>query len=147
MELDKLLKQKRSTMHLTQEQLALKLFVSPKTVSNWETGKTFPDIESLINLCQLYHLSLDKLLIKGTNLVDDYKETEILAEITRKRRIQFGGPILSSTLLCLLFMGNIIWPALVKMNLTVQIVILAAMLGNIVSTYYFDQQIKHIKQR
>lgn len=74
MKLNELLKQKRLASNLTQEQLAQKIYVFPKTISNWERGKTFPDIESLINLSQLYHLSLDNLLVKGSGIVNDYKD-------------------------------------------------------------------------
>ena len=38
----------RSKNKLTQEELAEKLNVSRQTVSNWETGKCYPDIENLI---------------------------------------------------------------------------------------------------
>lgn len=81
MKLNNLLKQKRLAFHLTQEALAEKIYVSPKTISNWETGRTFPDIESLINLSQLYHLSLDDLLVKGSGIVNDMKDKELVADL------------------------------------------------------------------
>lgn len=56
------LKQLRKEKNLTQEQLAEKLFVSGRTVSRWETGKSLPDIMSIINLSELYQISLDELL-------------------------------------------------------------------------------------
>lgn len=74
MKLNLIQKRKRQELHLTQEQLAEKLFASPKTVSNWETSNTFPDIESLIKLAQLYHLSLDKLLVEGSDIVKDIEK-------------------------------------------------------------------------
>lgn len=89
MKLNDLLKQKRLASNLTQEQLAEKIYVSLKTISNWERGKTFPDIESLINLSQLYHLSLDNLLVKGSGIVNDYKDKEQLAELSRNKLFQF----------------------------------------------------------
>lgn len=151
MALNELLRQKRLTKSWTQEQLANRLFVSTKTISNWETGKTFPDIESLISLCQLYHLSLDQLLIKGTDLVDDYKKKEILAEVAKKRKQQFGGPILSSTILFLLCVGNSLFPAQLpswlQVSVTVQLVLLLVILCNGVTTYYFDRQIKQLKRQ
>ncbi|WP_407888509.1 helix-turn-helix domain-containing protein [Levilactobacillus sp. N40-8-2] len=151
MALNEQLRQKRLTKSWTQEQLANRLFVSTKTISNWETGKTFPDIESLISLCQLYHLSLDQLLIKGTDLVDDYKKKEILAEVAKKRKQQFGGPILSSTILFLLCVGNSLFPAQLpswlQVSVTVQLVLLLVILCNGVTTYYFDRQIKQLKRQ
>lgn len=71
MEINLILKQKRKELKLTQEQVAQKIFVSQKSVSNWETGKTFPDIYSLIRLVQLYDLSLDHLLLEESDIVED----------------------------------------------------------------------------
>lgn len=65
-----MLKEKRKEHQLTQEQLAEKVYVSNKTISNWETGKTKPDIESLILLAKLFHLSLDNLLLEGSEMVE-----------------------------------------------------------------------------
>ncbi|MGF2143557.1 helix-turn-helix domain-containing protein [Vagococcus fluvialis] len=50
MENNKLLKQKRIENKMTQEELDEELYVSSKTISNWETGKTTPDLDSLIRL-------------------------------------------------------------------------------------------------
>ena len=58
------IKEKRKNLNLTQEEVAKKLFVSRQTISNWENGKTLPDIELLISISELYEISLDEL-IKG----------------------------------------------------------------------------------
>ena len=64
MELEKQLKKYRAKLNLTQEELAEKAYVSRQTVSNWETGKSYPDIHSLLLLSDLFHVSLDEL-VKG----------------------------------------------------------------------------------
>ena len=64
MELEKQLKRYRAELDLTQEELAEKAYVSRQTVSNWETGKSYPDIHSLLLLSDLFHVSLDEL-VKG----------------------------------------------------------------------------------
>jgi Predicted transcriptional regulators len=63
--------------------LAEKLLVSPKTISNWETGRTFPDIESLIRIAKLYNLSLDNLLVEGSDVVKDIEKKTRLAVLKR----------------------------------------------------------------
>lgn len=63
------LKEERKKANLTQEELAEKLLISPKTISNWENQKTTPDIERLIILAKLFDLSLDKLLLEGSDVV------------------------------------------------------------------------------
>lgn len=56
---------------LTQEQFAEKLYVSRQTVSNWENGKFYPDIETLILISNLFNISLDELLKSDTKVVKD----------------------------------------------------------------------------
>lgn len=62
MELSEILKKARGDSRLTQEQAAEALGVSRQTLSNWERGKTYPDIVSVIKMSDLYCVSLDRLL-------------------------------------------------------------------------------------
>ena len=50
-----------------------------KTISNWEAGKTTPDIESLIRLANLFDLSLDNLLLEGSDVVKKIKKQQQLS--------------------------------------------------------------------
>ncbi|MGC6767929.1 helix-turn-helix domain-containing protein [Enterococcus sp. LJL51] len=61
-ELGEKLKQLRKEHDLTQEKLAEKLFISRTAVSKWESGKGYPNIESLKNISQLFSVSIDDLL-------------------------------------------------------------------------------------
>ncbi|MGF2385479.1 helix-turn-helix domain-containing protein [Lentilactobacillus otakiensis] len=56
------LKKTRSDLAITQQQLADQLHVSRKTVSGWETGRNRPDIDTLRQMAEIYHLSLDELV-------------------------------------------------------------------------------------
>jgi transcriptional regulator with XRE-family HTH domain len=56
------LKDARIQAGLTQEQVAEKIMVSRQTISNWENGKSLPDIVSIMNLSNLYQISIDELL-------------------------------------------------------------------------------------
>ena len=62
MEIEKKLKDVRMQAGLTQEQVAEKIMVSRQTVSNWENGKSLPDIVSIMSLSDLYQISIDELL-------------------------------------------------------------------------------------
>lgn len=64
MELSNQIKKYRGMMNLSQEALAEKVYVSRQTISNWETGKNYPDIHSLLLLSNVFNASLDEL-IKG----------------------------------------------------------------------------------
>ncbi len=52
----------RTANDLTQEQLAERLEVSRQSVSKWESDASFPEMEKLLTLCDLFHCSLDTLL-------------------------------------------------------------------------------------
>lgn len=56
------IKQYRERQGITQEELALKVFVSRQTISNWETNKSYPDIKSLTLLSNIFHVSLDDFI-------------------------------------------------------------------------------------
>jgi DNA-binding XRE family transcriptional regulator len=49
---------------MSQEELAKRIYVSRQTISNWETDKTYPDIQSLLLLSALFDVTLDDL-VKG----------------------------------------------------------------------------------
>lgn len=56
------IKEYRKIFGFSQEDLADKVFVSRQTISNWETGKTYPDIQIIISLSILFNISLDELI-------------------------------------------------------------------------------------
>lgn len=62
MEFPEQLKANRQRIGLSQEDLAQRIYVSRQTISNWETGKTYPDISSLLLLSNLFDVSVDELL-------------------------------------------------------------------------------------
>ena len=62
MELGKNLEEERESYHFTQKEVADILHVSRQTVSNWERDVSYPDLESLVYLSDLYHISVDHLL-------------------------------------------------------------------------------------
>jgi len=69
MDIGSRIRQSRTEAQLTQEQAAEELGVSRQTVSNWETGKSYPDIVSVLRMSDLYRVSLDRLL-KGEESMD-----------------------------------------------------------------------------
>ena len=50
----------RKTKGLSQEELGEKINVSRQTVSKWETGQTTPELEKLIELSEMFDLSVDE---------------------------------------------------------------------------------------
>ena len=79
MELNEQIKKYRTEMNLSQEELAEKIFVTWQSISNWENGKTYPDIHSLLLLSSLFGISLDQL-VKG--------DIEVMKEVIQKEEIE-----------------------------------------------------------
>ena len=73
MEIGSIIRNARSDAKLSQEQAAEALGVSRQTISNWETGKTYPDIISVIRMSDLYSVSLDHLLKEESSMQQTYK--------------------------------------------------------------------------
>lgn len=78
MDINNQIKKYRANMKLTQEELADKIFVTRQTISNWENGKSYPDINSLLLLSKLFDLSLDQLIKGDIELMkEDIKSDDI----------------------------------------------------------------------
>lgn len=63
------LKQGRTEKNLTQEETATILNISRSTVSSWEVNRTYPDLEMLVTLSDLYDISLDSMLREDEKMV------------------------------------------------------------------------------
>lgn len=83
MELGEQLKTHRQRAQLSQEELANRIYVSRQTISNWENNKTYPDVNSLVLLSEVFQVSLDQL-IKGD--IDAMKEVIRKEEIDKMKR-------------------------------------------------------------
>lgn len=62
------LQQSRNNLNLTQQDIANEMHVSRQTISSWERGNSYPDINSLVNLSDYYQVSLDVLLKEDTGM-------------------------------------------------------------------------------
>ncbi len=52
----------RTRQNLTQEQLAEQMEVSRQSVSKWESGLSYPEMDTLLKLCELFRMDMDTLL-------------------------------------------------------------------------------------
>lgn len=99
------LMQARKAQALTQQQVATVCHVSRQTVSSWESGRTYPDIESIVCLADLLQLSLDELLRPDGELVQVLKHRE--ASVRDARR-GFNATIAMMLLLTIIYVGDML---------------------------------------
>ena len=62
MEFNKKLQELRKQKGLTQEELAVSLYVSRTAISKWESGRGYPNIESLKDIANFFSVTVDELL-------------------------------------------------------------------------------------
>lgn len=79
MELNEKLQELRKQNNLTQQELADALYVSRTAISKWESGRGYPNIDSLKAISKYFSISLDELLSSDEILTiaeEDNKQKE-----------------------------------------------------------------------
>lgn len=84
MEIGKKLKSVRLQKGFTQEAVAEKIQVSRQTISNWENEKSYPDIVSIVNLSNLYDISLDELLKEDKHMLEHLEESTNIVKSNKR---------------------------------------------------------------
>ena len=100
MEFNQKLQELRKQKGLTQEELAKELFVSRTAISKWESGRGYPNIESLKLIAKFFSVTVDELLSSNEALTlaeESQKETE-----KRYHNLVFG--LLDFSIILLLFL-------------------------------------------
>ena len=100
MEFNEKLQELRKQKGLTQEELAEKLYVSRTAISKWESGRGYPNIDSLKAISRFFSVTVDNLLSSDEILTiaeDNQKQTE-----KHFRDLSFG--LLDICMLMLLFL-------------------------------------------
>lgn len=95
------MKNYRHQYNLTQQEVANELMISRKTISSWENGRSYPDIFMLVQISDLYHVSLDDLLREDHEMIDNYKEEHT---INAKKDHTFRTSYLINVVTCIYFL-------------------------------------------
>jgi len=98
MTLGQKINQLRLEHNLSQNDLADMLNVSRQSISKWETDGSVPDLDNLIKLSQIFHVTLDELVLnkKPDNIVTTETTTAATASLpnsTEERNVQGGLPV------------------------------------------------------
>ena len=83
MELGGQIRKYRKALSLSQDALAEKVFVSRQTVSSWENDKSYPDVNSLVLLSEVFQTSIDNLIKGDLEIMKKEIDTQ---ELTRFQR-------------------------------------------------------------
>lgn len=102
MEFQNILKAERAKQNLSQTELATKLHVARQTVSKWETGQSYPNLDVLISISEILNISTDKLLKGENNIVAENISNDVKAK-SKYKKLFIGLMILFS----IIFLGGI----------------------------------------
>ena len=128
MELGSQIKKYRNELSLSQDALAEKVYVSRQTISNWENGKSYPDVNSLVLLSEVFHTSIDYLIKGDVEVMKKQVRSEDTREFKRLNTLYF---ILFLTLMVspiplahyLRITGIVIWAVLAAATLFVALAV------------------------
>ena len=109
MELGKQIKMHRQEAHLSQEELANRVYVSRQTISNWENDKNYPDVSSLVLLSEIFQISLDKLIKGDIEVMKDVIQKEEIEKMNRYGKIYTIMLIVTAVSAIPLFMWLGVW--------------------------------------
>ena len=70
------LKKIRKEHNLSQEQVAELLGVSRQSVSKWESGGAYPEMDKMLQLCKIFNLNIDELLNQDIKEVNNNKQAK-----------------------------------------------------------------------
>ena len=135
MDLGKKIMTMRNEKNLSQEQLAEKLNVTRQTISNWENGKFYPDIDSLVNLSKFFNVSLDVLLSYVDKVLDYLKDS---TDIVKSNKNILYAVLLNILLIIAFIIVGIIF------NESASIIIIIFTVSIISFSFLFYQIIKKI---
>lgn len=128
MELGSQIKKHRNELSLSQEDLAEKVYVSRQTISNWENNKSYPDVNSLILLSEVFNTSIDNLIKGDIETMKEQIKAEDLKEFERLSKI-FGVMFILAMIspiplfYFLKFAGIGIWVVLMGVTIYVAIIL------------------------
>lgn len=86
------IKKLREERGMTQDELAEKLNVTRQAVSNWETGKTQPDIETLTRLAEIFDVSVERI-IYGSERKERIVQVSRNVQIGPKEGLSMGAAL------------------------------------------------------
>jgi len=135
MDLGKKIIEMRKNKNLSQEQLAETLNVSRQTISNWENGRFYPDIDALVKISKYFNISLDDLLASDSNVL---KHLKVSTDIVRSNKNILYAIILNIFLIILFVITGIL------LEESIAIIIIIFTISIISFSYLFYQIIKKL---
>lgn len=85
MSIGKQIQEIRQAQGMTQEVFGNLFHVTRQTVSNWENEKSYPDLQTLVEISEQFHVSLDQLLKEDKKMVKAIDQERMTASSARRQ--------------------------------------------------------------
>ena len=92
-DLGNIISELRKKAGLTQQELANRISVTNKAVSNWERGVSYPDTDSIMKLAEIFEISIEELMAAKQREEDTHK---VMYEYVRIK-LEKSGLLLAGT--------------------------------------------------
>lgn len=76
----------RKERNLTQEDFAQMFHVTRQTVSNWENEKSYPDLQTLIVMSDIFEISLDVLIKEDSKMVKTIDKERLYGTVLKREK-------------------------------------------------------------
>ena len=129
------MKSYRQKNNWTQQDIAERLNVSRKTISSWENSRSYPDIFMLVQISDLYRVSLDDLLREDHKMIDNYKQEH---ELNKRDKRNFIFSYVINVIMSVILLAK----PVIMGNLTLRkftwVLVLALIFNTVVLLKYID---------
>ena len=98
----------RKNKKLSQEELAEKVMVSRQSVSKWETGEAYPEMNNILELCKIFHCNIGDLVNDNMTDIDSLGEDVKMSIVKFKKEKQKKVKGLSKAIFILSKIGEIL---------------------------------------
>ena len=125
----------RAQAGVTQEQLAEQLNVSRQSVSKWESGTSFPEMDTLLRICDLYDVNMDTLLrgsVEKSRVSDTARYDDFMNRFSLRMALSISAIIAGVALMIVLNAYNpsdsfeMLAGALFMLIVTISVVVIVA---------------------
>lgn len=98
----------RKSAKMSQEKLAEKMDVSRQSVSKWENGESYPEMEKIMKLCNIFHCKINDLVHEDMIDIDSLDEDIKMSVVKFKKEKQQKMKGLSKAIYIIARIGKII---------------------------------------
>lgn len=98
----------RKTAKMSQEKLAEKMDVTRQSVSKWENGESYPEMEKIMKLCEVFHCKINDLVHENMVDIDSLDEDIKMSVVKFKEEKQKKIKGISKAIYVLARIGKIV---------------------------------------